>query len=146
MAVHALMAAKKVCEVRNWDVSNLEINKILYLAHMMSLGRSNGANPLVSENFEAWDYGPVLPSVYHRCKAFGSGRVQNVFQYVPDASAADAAVIQETADSLKGKSPGELVAITHWQNGAWACAYKPGYRGIIIPNENILQEYRVRVG
>jgi uncharacterized phage-associated protein len=64
MAVHPLIAAKKVCERRTWGVSNLEINKILYFAHMLFLGRHGLDSPLVEEMFQAWDYGPVLPSVY----------------------------------------------------------------------------------
>jgi len=143
--VHPFSAAKKVCELRNWRASNLEIQKILYLAHLMALGRSNGAQGLVSEKFQAWDYGPVLPGLYHRAKAFGSGPVQNVFQIYQLPTGAQAAIIEETVKALAGKSAGELVAITHWEKGAWAKNYVPGATGIVIPDTDILDEYRLRV-
>ncbi|MCI8459452.1 MAG: DUF4065 domain-containing protein [Clostridia bacterium] len=38
--------------------------------------------PLFSENFEAWQYGPVLSSVYHEFKFFGSGVIN---KYATDA-------------------------------------------------------------
>lgn len=148
MPLHPLTAAKLVCQLRNWTATNLEVNKILYLAHMVHLGRNNGASPLVTEHFEAWDYGPVLPTIYHRAKAFGNGPVQNVFVYIPDAPAkgAEASIIREAVTSLQDKTPGQLVAITHWNKGAWANNYRPGAKGIAIPNSEILAEYRLRAG
>ncbi|MDP6708427.1 MAG: DUF4065 domain-containing protein [Alphaproteobacteria bacterium] len=139
-------AAKKVCQLRNWRVSNLEIQKILYLAHMVYMGRYGEDQPLVAENFEAWDYGPVLPSVYHRVKAFGSGPVRNVFQAfqnLPPGRESD--VLEEAVRSVANKTPGELVAITHWEQGAWAKHYTPGWRGHAIPNHDIYEEYLKRV-
>lgn len=144
MALNPLVAAKRVCELRDWSASNLEINKILYLAQMVFLGRNNGREPLVSENFEAWDYGPVLPSVYYRAKAFGKQPVQNVFRFLPDATGEEAAIIAEAVESVRGKTPGQLVAITHWEKGAWATYYKAGSKSIVIPNDAILEEYRKR--
>ncbi|QQS10750.1 MAG: SocA family protein [Rhodospirillales bacterium] len=146
MSLHPLVAAREVCEVRGWNVSNLEIQKILYLAHMTFLGRSEGKKRLVSEHFEAWDYGPVLPTVYHRAKAFGNGPVKNVFVAYPrPRGGAEAEMIQEAVESLEDKTPGELVAITHWHGGAWAKHYASGGRGIVIPNADILDEYHKRV-
>lgn len=146
MSVSSLIAAKKVCQFRDWQASNLEIQKTLYIAHMVSLGRSEGQTPLVTENFQAWDYGPVLPNVYSKAKVFGDSPVQNIFQQYANLTAGDEAnIIKETVAMLAGKSPGELVAITHWEKGAWAAYYRPGARGITIPNSKILEEYRRRV-
>jgi uncharacterized phage-associated protein len=145
MPVHPLTAAKRVCELRDWGASNLEINKILYLAHMLSLGRTEGARRLVTEHFEAWDYGPVLPSVYHRAKAFGKRPVQDVFRAFPYLrSGHEAEIIEEVMDSVRDKTPAQLVAITHWNKGAWAQHYRPGAQGIVIPDRDILAEYRKR--
>lgn len=146
MAVYSLVAAKKVCEARGWSVSNLEINKILYLAHMLMLGRSDGAEQLVTENFQAWDYGPVLPTVYHRAKAFGNEAVQDVFRAFPSINdTAEANIIEEAVEATSNMRPGALIAVTHWNNGAWAKFYAPGIRNAIIPNEAILDEYRARL-
>ncbi len=146
MAIYSLIAAKKVCQTRDWAVTNLEINKILYLAHMAMLGRSDGTSPLVTENFQAWDYGPVLPSVYHRTKAFGNSYVQDVFHAFPTINGTvEADIIEEAVGALANMRPGQLIANTHWKGGAWAKFYRAGARGIIIPNDAILEEYRERV-
>jgi uncharacterized phage-associated protein len=80
MAISVLSAGRTLCELRGWSVSNLELQKILYLAHMYYLGRHGG--PLIREEFEAWDYGPVVPELYHHVKGFGGGPVRNVFHWI----------------------------------------------------------------
>jgi uncharacterized phage-associated protein len=145
MALHPLAAARRVCDARKWLATNLEVNKVLYLAHMLALGRSAGERPLVAEHFQAWDYGPVLPSVYHHAKMFGSKPVKDIFWGVSSATGEDAAVLDEAIEATKDLTPGRLVAITHWDQGAWAAHYRPGARGIVIPDAAILAEYRKRV-
>lgn len=112
---------------------------------MMLLGRSGGETPLVSELFQAWDYGPVLPTVYHRAKAFGNEPVQDVFRAFPSIDGTrEAHVIEEAVEATAKMRPGALIATTHWDGGAWAKYYVPGVRNATIPNIAILDEYRAR--
>jgi uncharacterized phage-associated protein len=46
------------------SMTNLRLNKILYFAQIISL-LENG-RPLFLDDFEAWDLGPVIPSVYRK--------------------------------------------------------------------------------
>ena len=112
---------------------------------MFYLGKTNG-RPLVTEPFEAWDFGPVIPEVYHHVKGFGSGPIRNVFHWIDpvDQSSDEFATLKEAAEGTKFKSAAQLVANTHWHNGAWARVYKPRMAGVIIPNSIILEEYRER--
>jgi uncharacterized phage-associated protein len=146
MAISPLSAARTMCEVRDWQISNLELQKLLYIAEMAALGRSNGAEPLVTDVFQAWDYGPVLPSVYHRAKAFGDKHVPDVFHIADLAVGRDRNIIEQVAKNFEGYSAAELVDITHWDRGAWASHYIPGVKGIVIPRADILREYRERIG
>lgn len=147
MAISALSAAKRVCELRDWNVTNLEIHKILYLTHMTMLGRSKGQQELVYDHFEAWDYGPVVPTLYHRLKAFGNHPVQNVFRAFPDEKGTpESMMIEEVERRMRHKTPGELISMTHYEDGAWAKNYRPGERNVIISNADILAEYELRVG
>ena len=82
MTVSSFQVAKKICELSNWTVTNLKLQKILYLAQMVHLGRNNG-DPLIDEKFEAWMYGPVLPNLYKIMKEFGGSPVRNRFYNVP---------------------------------------------------------------
>lgn len=145
MTVSALSAAKTLCEMRGWALSNMALQKVLYLAQMFRLGQSEGT-PLVREPFEAWDYGPVVPDLYHRVKPFGSGPVGNVFHWVDEVeqNTADYRALEQAEEGTRRLSPGQLVAITHRSGGAWARHYLPGARGVVIPNEDILREYRLR--
>lgn len=143
MAISSHAAAKVICEQGGWRVTNLALQKILYIAHMVHLGRS-GAR-LINAQFEAWDYGPVIPELYHRVKVFGDRPVQNVFYSARDVShTEEGRTLQEAGQHFLAKQPGELVAMTHWKDGAWARNYRPGVRGIIIPDSDIVNEYRAR--
>lgn len=143
MAISSLEAGKKICKLSNWTLTNLMVHKILYIAHMVSLGRDG--EPLIDDFFRAWDYGPVLPAFYHKAKTFGSSAVKNVFHDIdlPDEDSHEDKILEEAYENLFDKSASELIAITHWQNGAWARYYSPG-RNIKIPNEAILEEYQAR--
>jgi uncharacterized phage-associated protein len=144
MTISALSAAKSLCELRDWQLSNLELQKLLYIAEMYHLG--NEGTPMVAEDFEAWDYGPVMPSVYARTKGFGRAAVPNVFHWVssvPEQSS-EYHLLANLSEQTKGFTAGQLVNVTHWPLGAWAKFYRPGYRGIKIPKSAILQEYNER--
>ena len=144
MSVSTFTAAKKICFIGDWGVTNLKLQKILYLAHMIYLGRFK--KPLIDETFEAWDYGPVLPSLYQKVKMFGSGPIEDIFynSRLID-SGEEASVLQEAAKFLIPKTAGELVAMTHWPQGAWANTYEKGIKGSVITNEKILEEYNARI-
>jgi len=143
MSVSVLEAAKHLGRKSNWSLSNLELQKLIYIAHMLHLGRHE--SPLVDGEFEAWDYGPVHPKLYHEAKAFGASPVANVFRTVPDLKeGTEKEVLNETLNALGEARPAKLIAITHWQEGAWSKRYEPGSKGIKIPNNDILNEYNQR--
>lgn len=134
-----LSAGRRICERSNWTISNLELQKILYLAHMVYMGRTG--HRLVDERFEAWDYGPVSPQLYHQVKVFGADPVRDVFHSAPPIPQGDRlATIEEACDALLSRSAGQLVAETHWRDGAWAKNYRPGIRHMGISDDDILEE------
>jgi uncharacterized phage-associated protein len=138
--------SKYICERSGWRTSNLQLQKILYMAQMYYMGQHEGRR-LVDTGFEAWDYGPVSPALYHRVKDFGSSPVQDVFtraRVFRDDDDRKAALDEVCAGLLK-KRPGELVDLTHWEDGAWARHYLPGVKGIPIPDRDIYREYNDRV-
>lgn len=54
-------------------LSNLKLQKLLYLAHGLLLTQEN--RPLVKGGFEAWAYGPVSRTAYHAFKQFDSTHI-----------------------------------------------------------------------
>lgn len=55
-------------------ITNLKMQKLLYYAQGLHLAINNG-EPLFTEDIVAWNYGPVVPDVYHRFKEFGSNPI-----------------------------------------------------------------------
>lgn len=147
MAARLDSVARFICEAGDWRVTNLQLQKIIYLAQMLYMGQDVQHERLADASFEAWDYGPVEPRLYRKVRMFGSEPVEDVFSEARPF-AADSVRRKFLADlsrDLLAKKPGELVEITHWENGAWAKNYHPGIRGIRIPDEDILAEYQERV-
>ncbi len=143
MTVSIFSAAKKICELGNWSVTNLQLQKILYLANMIYMGKNNG-ELLVSSHFEAWDYGPVAPDLYHEFKKYGGNPIRTGFFHIPDVKedSPECKELQMAAKHLLFLKPGNLVAFTHRKGGAWEKHYVPGKKGIIIPSMDILEEYK----
>jgi len=145
MSISALSVAKRLGELSDWSLSNLALQKISYIAHMIHLGRNGLSAPLITESFEAWNLGPVVPALYRRAKAFGSAPVKNVFHSVMSGGDdKQDASIDEAYRITKSMSPGKLVSITHWSDGAWAKNYSPHGRGHVIPNRDIYEEFTKR--
>ena len=140
MSISVFQAAKRLGSCSNWNLSNLQMQKILYFAHMIHLGRRDA--PLIDETFEAWEYGPVMPSLYRKIKFFGSDKVIDIFPSQADAKGREETeIIREVADFFKDKKPHDLVTIAHHPKGAWAKNYNSLRRNIKIPNADIQEEY-----
>ena len=126
MAARLESVAKYICDKSGWTVSNLQLQKLMYLAQMIHMGRHNG-RPLFDGKFQAWDYGPVEPTLYHKVKGFGSGAIRDVFPDALDFKEADPRrkVMDAICNRFLKYSPGDLVDITHSDIGAWADVYTP---------------------
>lgn len=143
MTVPVNDAAQYLCRQSGWRLSNLQLQKILYIADMNLAGQGHGR--LVDEDFEAWDYGPVLPSLYHKCKAFGSKSVPPVFWGATDITGSpEAAIIDMAWENLRSVTPGQLVETTHSTLGAWVRRYVPGAKQIKIFTQDMIDEYARR--
>ena len=145
MAISAKQAAKEICELGGYKVSNLKIQKILYISHLTYLGITG--EPLVEENFHAWRFGPVVPSLFHKFKKFERKSIsKNAFRGVDNTSDETAKeVIAEIWKGFGGLSVWSLVDFTHRKEGAWYKAYygsrwRMGRPGKVIPNNDIIQE------
>jgi len=69
--------AKHILELSNPEVgdmiSNLKLQKLLYYVQGFHLAMYD--QPLFNEDIYAWQYGPVVPEVYHEYKALGPGAI-----------------------------------------------------------------------
>ena len=146
MAARLDTVCKYICEQSGWSVTNLQLQKLVYMAQMVHMGLNDGAR-LTDTSFEAWDYGPVSPNLYHKVKAFGSQPIRDIFfdarRFKDDDDRK--ILLDDVCKDLLSLRPSELVNITHWEQGAWARNYVQGAKGVVIPDRDILKEYRDRV-
>jgi uncharacterized phage-associated protein len=145
MAARLESVAKYICEKSGWTVSNLQLQKLMYLAQMIHMGRNDGKR-LFKGTFQAWDYGPVESNLYHKVKGFGSGPIPSVFSEALAFEDDDPRrkVMDDVCERFLKFSAGDLVDITHSDKGAWAKHYTPRARSIVIPDEEIFEEYKRR--
>ena len=112
---------------------------------MLHLGETG--LPMFPEDFEAWDYGPVVPSLYHDLKMFGGGPVAPYSSLRPvrnlDDKVGDA--VNQVVALGRTRTPGNLVSMTHWPKGAWSQVYKRHVKGLTIPKLLIRSEFNQRV-
>lgn len=118
--------------------SNLKLQKLMYFVQAYSLITTN--RPLFEEPIEAWDFGPVVPAVYHEFKRFGAGSVPFIKQYYVDYQAygynpdlidkKSRRLIESVVNHFKDYSSTDLVQLTHNQ-APWTDNYKPDCQNTI---------------
>ncbi|EQB12448.1 Panacea domain-containing protein [Sphingobium lactosutens] len=146
MALSIMQVAKTIGDLSGWSRSNLEMQKIAYIAEMIYLGRKGA--PLIRGNFQAWDNGPVHPELYHWAKMYGSEPIsKRAFLHVAPVPAGtdEHDAILSAYKAMKDFSPWEMVDLTHQTDGAWAKHYVPRQRGTVIPRSSIKEEYGIRI-
>lgn len=159
MAYSAVSIANAFLQLARDQDSNIDpmkIQKLCYLVHGYYLVEHNG-EPLLDENFEAWTFGPVLPSLYHAAKEFGRGPIDKYLRdydfrarcYVRAKPPADHEIVEiiefvwETYGSMRAM---ELSDWTHEKGGPWdrvINSEEDVVRNPDIPNE-MIREYFIR--
>lgn len=137
--------AKKFLEFSKEDnrsVDPMKLLKLVYIAHGWYLGFNSV--PLISDEIQAWQYGPVIPSLYHVIKRFSTNAVDPELIDLYSEREVD----HETAEFLRsiwnvyGKMNAiELSARTHETGTAWANTYTGAYH-VIMSNEAIESHYK----
>ncbi|PPQ19461.1 hypothetical protein CV770_10745 [Bradyrhizobium sp. AC87j1] len=98
-------------------MTNLALQKNLYLAHMVHLGRTG--ERLVDGEFQAWDYGPVNPELYETVSMFGDEPIKDVFFGAPRIfGSREEETLRDACEHLLRRHASEPVAMTHSERGA----------------------------
>jgi uncharacterized phage-associated protein len=136
-------AAGTLGELSQWRLTNLEYQKILWVAHVLHLGRSG--HRLFSDSFEAWDYGPVVPALYHAVKTHRDGVIP---PFTDERLPSDSPEYQTLCDAFamtKHLSAGQLITYTHRPGGAWEQHFVPGGRRRLISDETVKSEFAMHM-
>lgn len=137
----ALDVAKYIilyCKENGYSISNLKLQKLLYFVQAQFLVALNVL--AFDEEIEAWDFGPVVPSVYRYFRIYGAAEI-------PEREARGARrhirveeqmLIDEILEQCAGYSATYLVDLTHRQR-PWKEAYNRKFDRRI--NRNSIREY-----
>lgn len=133
-------------------IDAMKLQKLIYFAHGWHLAVCS--LPLIDEPVEAWQYGPVIPSVYHEFKRFGAKPISEpAFQIkggvldvpsVPSSLTETAAVLDRVWQVYKHYSGIQLSNLTHRDNTPWSATRKAATqpRGVDIPDREISAYFR----
>ena len=140
-------------------LTQMKLHKLLFYAHGWHLGFKG--RPLIDETFEAWTYGPVVPSIRAEFRSFGSRPIDvpaymlspldGRFEPVPPVDGADGfsgELLERVWKVYKGFSASQLSALTHKPDSPWTQA-RAGYTGVVrfppIPNSLIQKHFKQRI-
>ena len=118
--------------VDNAEVTNARVNKLLYFAQGWYLALKG--TPLFDDDFEAWQYGPVIPSIYRTFSICGSNIIPNTT--VDDES--DKNITKEDEEFLINvfsyyldHSTNKLISLTHDIDTPFSQVYVRGMNSVI---------------
>ena len=137
-------------------IDNMKVNKLVYLAHGWHLG-FNG-NPLIRERVEAWQYGPVVRSVYDAFKEYGkhnivkqadTGMGTKTDEIKNDADPETIQILDAIWNCYRERSALQLSKLTHEKDSPWDKALKTAGRvgpfGVVIEEKEIEEYYEERI-
>jgi uncharacterized phage-associated protein len=106
-------------------ITPMKLQKLLYLIYREYIKKYN--KPLFSERFEAWQFGPVLDSIYHEFKKYKANAISSFYKdddgKVFKISENECPEFKEVFNSIWSKykniDPIELSNRTHQRGSAW---------------------------
>jgi uncharacterized phage-associated protein len=130
----------KVDEDAGDAISNLKLQKLVYYAQAYHLAMYG--EPLIPEQVEAWEHGPVVPDLYRSYKQHGSEPIPPPDDF--DASEYDPRtreLLDEVYDVYGQYSAWKLRNMTHAER-PWSEAYGDGARGRVISHAAMRDFYK----
>ncbi len=122
-------------------VSNLSMQKLVYFAYGWMLVQTE--KKLFYDRIEAWQYGPVIPSLYHQLKHYGRGRItKEILDYnhekdkfyrwnLTEGTNVEK-IMQKVWKRYKSLTPGEMIDLTHNPGTPWHnTILSSGYNAVI---------------
>ena len=137
----------------NGPVTPMALQKLVYIAHGWHLALTQG--PLVSdEHPEAWDYGPVFPSLYYEFRSYGSGNIprpaselvlyddgewRDEAPTILSTDAVTTGVVGRVWEEYSHLDGFQLSDLTHQPGSPWyqTRLKASGYRNTVIPDDLI---------
>lgn len=130
-------------------LTHMKLQKMVYFAHGLHLAAYDG-KPLIVDSVEAWQFGPVIPSIYHKYAIFRDQLIADpdlleIIKFYDEGIPCLASDAQEicnlTWETLAPITAVQLSNWTHLTGSAWSRVYVQGIPHIDIPNELIIKDF-----
>ncbi|MDE7174279.1 MAG: DUF4065 domain-containing protein [Helicobacter sp.] len=108
--------AKYILQNSSERLSNLELQKTMYFAELDYYKTKK--KHLLDGDFEAWQYGPVVPDVYWEYRNYGASFIDRPKETI-SVSDEDKKIINASIERSNGKESWDLVKESHREDGAW---------------------------
>lgn len=132
----------KIAKSKGKSLTPMQVTKLAYIAHGWALAILK--RDLFRNRIEAWQYGPVIPDIYHATKHYGRSPIPLSMIGDPEVSAVDGetrAFLEDVFNKYGHLDGISLSYLTHQSGTPWDQVYKPGVRRIEIPDHLIKQHY-----
>lgn len=128
------------------ELTPMQLLKLTYIAHGYSLAFRSVE--LIDNEIQAWQFGPVIPDLYHKIKQYrDSGVKSKIPRYNSDELDGDEMGLVDAVYEAYGHRTGvDLSNLTHQPGSPWSLVYQPQTMGIKISNDLIEGHYRKLAG
>lgn len=121
-------------------ISNLKLQKLVYYAQ--GFYSAIFGNPLFHNDISAWNHGPVVESLYHSYKKYGSNRIPVPTDFKPDSlEQEEFELIEEVFEVFGQYSAWKLRNMTH-EESPWL---NHEANAEIIPSTEITDYFKTRI-
>lgn len=129
-------------------ISNLSLQKLAYFCHGWNLALFD--EPLADEEFEAWKFGPVLPTLYHTFKPFSSNAIpahHALVSWIPGLPPGHPAgpLIDRVLDVYGNFSSAQLVHYSHLPDGPWHPVYYDDTSPNSVIRNDLIKDYFLKL-
>ena len=144
------------------SLTPMHVLKLVYIADGWHLAIRG--TPLINDPVEVWDYGPVIPNLYHSVKRYGRNAItepiaelvipkggitkivfgEEEYEKIEEEFTEDEeALLNRIFDVYGGLEAFQLSALTHREGTPWAVikSAAPFVRGQVIPNSLIKDHF-----
>lgn len=124
------------------EISNFKLQKILFYVQaefLTAYGR-----PCFADSIEAWDFGPVIPSVFYFYQKYGTLGIESATVEQPYILVGDMEIIDYVLELCKNYSVIELTKMSLKQS-VWSHNYMQG-KNSEIPNKDIEDFFKGGLG
>ena len=135
-------------------ISPLKLLKLVYIAYGWFIAITKGKR-LFTETIEAWEHGPVVPTLYHEFKHYGRNPITEYSEEydpemenftIPRVTDDDTLVVlSKVWAAYKGFSAWALRQKTHEADGPWDRVHNPLVRNCALNDDDIREHYEQRL-